>query len=181
MGIEFLLLKLWIRLLVVFCSLSTAVASHGQVESGDSEISFLGFYSTVVGVEGSSGGFGSVQLSYGYFLTPNLQIGLGPNVTFSGGTDGTEVSFSGSAFFTFNFSTSGRSIPYISAQYYQFDFDIPEGQSFTDLAYINVGLGMRSFFSEFAALNTSVNYGFSLAENAEGGLLLIQSGLSFIF
>ena len=40
---------------------------------------------------------------------------------------------------------------------------------------------IRNFFNEYAALNTSVNYGFSLAEDAEGGVLLVITGVSVIF
>ena len=86
--------------------------SSAQVEQGDSEIRFLGFYSQMVGTENDFGGSGSVQLSYGYFLTPFLQIGVGPQISFSEGANAgsTEVSFSGSAFFNYNFSTSSKTI-----------------------------------------------------------------------
>ena len=56
-----------------------------QVEKGDSEVGFMGYYSTMVGTPNSSGGTGSIQLSYGYFLSPRLQIGIGPQVTFTSG------------------------------------------------------------------------------------------------
>jgi hypothetical protein len=47
---------------------------------------------------------------------------------------------------------------------------------------VNVGIGFKNFFNEYAAFNTLVSYGFSLAEEAENiGLLSIMTGLTFIF
>jgi hypothetical protein len=158
-----------------------AGAASGQVEQGDSEVNFIGFYSTMVGTENSLGGFGTIMFNYGYFVTSHLEIGIGPQISFSSSEEGTETKFAGTAFMNFNFSTSSRMVPYISAQWYQTDFEIAENQSFTDLSYVNVGLGLRSFFNKHLALNNSVNYGFSLAEDAEGGMLLFMSGLTFVF
>ena len=77
-------------------------------------------------------------------------------------------------------ATASKTVPYLAAQWYQTDFD-PEDGEFSDYSYVNFGFGIRNFFNEFAALNTSVNYGFSLAEDSEGGVLLILTGVSVIF
>ena len=164
------------RALFVFILLFWTFACYAQVEKGDSEIGFLGFYSKMA----DYGGMGSVQLSYGYYVSPRFQIGLGPQLTIQEGSDGTEAKFSASAFFTFNLTVNSTTIPYLSGQWYQIDFS-PDYGDFTDYSYINIGLGVRNFFTDYAALNTSLSLGSSLSSNVEGGILMIMSGLSFIF
>jgi hypothetical protein len=153
-----------------------------QVEKGDSEIGFMGYYSTMVGTPNTSGGTGSIQLSYGYFLSPRLQIGIGPQVTFTSGIGSVsgETKFSASAFFNYNLTIKSKTVPYIFGQWYQSDFS-PSSGDFTDWSFLNVGFGVRNFFTEYAALNSAISYGFSLASQSDMGLLLIMSGLSFFF
>jgi len=159
-----------------------------QIERGDSEISFMGYYVTLVGEDIEVNGSGVFQLSYGKYITSRLQIGIAPNLRFylAEEEDGEKVlktDWSGSVFFNFNFSTASKFIPYITGQYYQFTFDIPEDAEFTDYSYVNVGIGFKNFFNEYAAFNTLVSYGFSLAKEREKnvGLLSIMTGLTFIF
>lgn len=166
----------------ILVSLFCTINLFAQVEKGDTEIGFLGFYSTMVGSKYSSGGTGSIQFSYGYFFTSNLQIGIGPQVTFSkgSGSSDTEASISASAFFNFNLTTRSKTVPYLFGQWYQSDFS-PENGNFTDASFINFGFGVRNFFTEYAALNSAISYGFAFANEADIGLLLIMSGLSFFF
>lgn len=157
-----------------------------QVEAGDTEVSLLGYFSTFVGDDVDPNGSGSVQLSYGKFVTPFLQLGIAPTMNFRTGEDEmgdpkVETDFSGSVFFNLNFSVASRTIPYITARYYQFTFDIPDEAEFTDYSYMTVGLGVKNFFNEYAAFNTLATYGFALAEESEGGIIVIMTGLSFIF
>ena len=167
---------------VILMFLLWTMNSVAQVEKGDSEIGFMGYYSTMVGSQSNAGGTGSIQFSYGYFITPKLQIGIGPQVTFSQGSNGsgTEASLSASAFFNFNLMTTSKTIPYLFGQWYQSDFS-PDSGNFTDWSFLNVGFGVRNFFTEYAALNSAVSYGFSLASASDMGLLLIMTGLSFFF
>lgn len=167
-------------LVTVLIILSFTMTANAQVEKGDSEIRFLFYYSHIYADEFSSGGRGSLQISYGYFLIPNLQIGIGPQMTFTRAFDGTKTKFSGSVYFTFNLTTASKTVPYINAEFYQMDFS-PEWGDFLDYSYINIGLGVRNFFTEYMALNSAITYGFSLATEAEGGMLMIITGLSFIF
>ncbi len=175
--------KLW---LFVSCFLFIAGNLFGQVESGDKEVSFLGYFSTFVGEDVEPNGYGSLQISYGRFMSKYLELGIAPTLSFStiqNEDNETELKtqLSGSVFFNLNLAAASKTIPYISGQYYQFRFDIPEDQEFSDYSYANVGFGIKSFFNEYAAFNTQVIYGFSLAEEAEGGILMILTGLSFIF
>ena len=161
-------------------SLSSGPSDVG-IDKGDSEIRFLGFYAKIVGSDNVSLEMGAIQLSYGYFVTSHLQIGFAPQLMiYQGYGGGTYTIFSAAAFFNYNLTTSSKIIPYLSGQWYQDEFD-PEDDDFLEHSYLTVGIGVRNFVTEFAALNTSVTYGFSLAEEAEGGLLMIMSGLSFIF
>ena len=88
-------------------------------------------------------------------------------------------------FFNYNFSTSSKTVPYLAGQLYQKKFDLEENEEFSDYSYANIGFGVKNFFNEYAALNMSANYGFSLAEVEEGqdkqGMILLLVGLSFIF
>jgi len=169
--------KFLVTALIILLFTMTADA---QVEKGDSEIRFLFYYSHINGDEFSSGGRGSLQISYGYFLIPNLQIGIGPQITFTRGGEGTKSKISGSVYFNFNFSTASKTVPYIYGEFYQMDFS-PEWGDFSDYSYLNIGLGVRNFFTEYMALNSAITYGFSLASEAEGGLFMVMTGLSFIF
>ena len=163
-----------------FSFLILAIPCSAQIEQGDSEVRFIFFYSRISGSEFSSGGSGSLMLSYGRFFTPRLQVGVGPRLNFSSDDDGTETSLSGSVFASYNLTEASKTVPYLNAEWYQMDFS-PEVGDFTDWSYITFGFGVRNFFTEYAALNSAISYGFSLSSETEGGLLMIMSGLSFFF
>jgi hypothetical protein len=166
--------------ILLICFLCLTVLASGQVEQGDTEVQFLGYLAS-----GSDMTMGTVQALLGYYLTPKLQFGIGPGVTitsysypdFNGNpVTETEVDFSSMFFGTYNFSTSKQLVPYISATWYQNSFDIPEGQSFTDFAFITAGGGVKYFLSEYVAINSSMLYGFSFGNG--DGLILLYGGLS---
>ena len=165
--------------LILFICLTVINLSYSQVEKGDSEITFLGYISTHAGTDISSS-FGSILFSYGYFITANFQIGVGPQLSLSSFGGETTTHLSGSVFLNYNFSTSSKMIPYLSAQWYQIDLS-PEDGDFLDFAYLNVGIGMRNLFNEYLAFNFQATYGFSLSEFTKRGLMTIKAGLSFIF
>ncbi len=150
------------------------------IEKGDTEIQFAGFYMKILS-DYFKMGTAFIQFSYAKFITSRLQIGVAPQLTIAEGSGmGTQTYFSASAFCNYNLSTASKVIPYISGQWYQGDF-APEYDDFLDWSYLNVGAGVRNFFNQYAALNTSISYGFPLGSNSEGGMLVIMSGLSFIF
>jgi hypothetical protein len=182
-------------LLIVLTIVISATFLYPQVEQGDKEITFAASMTSLVGIENFSSTNINLFLSYGYFVSNKLQLGIGPSLTYSRTTSTfssfdpelfaiveeetvtEDTQFSGYVFINFNFSTASKTVPYFAAQWYQFDFD-PESGKFTDASYVNIGFGIRNFFSEYAALNTSANYGFALSSATEGGIILITTGLS---
>ena len=151
------------------------------IEKGDSEIQFAGFYMKMISKYFDMGGTAFIQVSYAKFITSRFQIGIAPQITISQGSGSeTQTNISASAFFNYNLATASKMIPYVSGQLYQGDFS-PEYGDFMDYSFINVGAGLRNFLNQFAALNTSISYGFALSSANEGGILIIMSGLSFIF
>ncbi len=175
--------RLFFCFLLLLVVAGSAFAQEG-IESGDTEISFAGTYFTLVGtdIEISVGNF---MLSYGKYLTAKLLLGIAPGLTIST-TEGesgaeTETDMSLSGFFSYNFVTNSKTIPYVKGAFYQQSFDIPDNQEFSDYSYIQGGLGLKNFFNEFAFLDTSISYGYSLAENAEGGMVMVMTAISVIF
>lgn len=162
-----------------------SVNAYSQIESGDKEISFMGYFSTRTGEDVDPNGYGSLQLSYGRYYGRNLEIGIAPILSFStvkeNGEQKIETQWSGSVFFNLNLASASKIIPYLTGRYYQYTFDIPDNADFSDYSYVTVGGGIKSFFNEYAALNTLVTYGFSPNTDNEGGVVMIMTGLSFIF
>lgn len=149
------------------------------IEKGDSEISFMGFYVKMIGIENAPGGTGAINFSYGYFLNRNLQVGAAPQLLIYPGADGLYTIFSFSVFASYNFQISSKFIPYITVKWYQ--SEVAPGESiFMEQAYLTFGGGFRSFFNEYAALNTSISYGFNLG-GLEETILTIMSGVSILF
>jgi hypothetical protein len=149
------------------------------IEKGDSELLFAGFYMKMLS-EYFDMSTAFIQVSYAKFLTSRFQVGVAPQFMLSKASGVTNSQFSASAFFNYNLATASKVIPYISGSWYQSDF-APEYLDFIDYSYVEVGAGIRNFFNQYAALNTSISYGFPLSSNGEGGILTITSGLSFIF
>jgi len=175
------------KIAILFCLILLLTnSSFAQIEPGDKEVSFLGFFSTFVGEDVEANGFGSLQISYGKYYTKYFQLGIAPILSFSTSKDEDgdpkiDVQFSGSVFFNLNLVIASKTIPYVTGRYYQYTFDIPEDRDFSDYSYITFGAGVKSFFNEYAAFNTLVTYGFSPAKDANGGIVMIMTGLSFIF
>lgn len=157
--------------ILILLMFSTSLFAQADIEQGDSE---LGFFASYFSTEDSD--FGYINLNYNYYITSHLKIGVGPTIMIN--SDDTE--FSGSFSIGYNFSTSGRAIPYIDAYWYQQDFD-PEYGDFTDFSFVNFGVGLKNFFNQYVALDSKIAYGMSLAENSESGILQVTSGLSVFF
>jgi|GEM_PF-573237 len=156
-------------------------SAGGGTEKGDREVSFLGFYMKRIGTTNFTFETGSIKLSYGYFISDRIQLGISPQFMItSGDGGGTTIIFSASVFINYNLVVSSKMIPYLSGQWYQDDFS-PEYGDLLDYSFITFGAGLRNFLTEYAALNTSLSYGFSLRSNGGSGIITVMSGLSFIF
>ena len=165
------------RVMTVLLALAiVAPGAVGQtIEKGDSEVQV---YGTLLSMEGMTMAIAAVV--YGYYVTPNFELGIGPNVSYMDTDYDSETNFSGSAFFRYTFTASGKTVPYINGQWYQYDFSPPEGASLTDMAFVMGGGGLKVFVNEYVAYDFSLNYGQGLAEGSSG-LLIGMVGISVFF
>ena len=151
------------------------------IERGDKEVGFMGFWSKMIGNELTSAETGMIRLSFGYHWTDRLQVGAAPQwiITASEG-GGTWYFFSVSFFVNYNLTTSSKMVPYITGEWFQENFYFGMDDILSH-AYLTLGGGLRNFFNEYAALNTSIKYGFSLGGEGKRTVLTITSGVSVIF
>jgi hypothetical protein len=145
----------------------------GQMEQGDKEVQFAGSLY-------SAEGFTMINLlgTYGVQIKPNLQIGGGPTITRISAFGFSETTIGASFFVRKYFQQTGKVVPYIAGQWYQFDLAPQEPLSFTDAAYLQVGGGLKYFVNEYVAWDVSANLGFGLGG---GTAFLLVGGLSAFF
>ena len=172
--------KLAIILTLFIISGLLAAQEEEGIQAGDREVSVYGLLTTAVGVDYDFA-VGHFYLSYGKYTTQKLLIGFAPGLTVS--TSENEVKFNLSAqfFFNYNFTVNKKNIPYLKLSWRQSTFDIPEEDVLTDHSYIQGGLGIKTFLSEFAAWDTGLNVGKSLREGAKGAEVNLMTGITFIF
>lgn len=185
------------RYIVLFFFLMLMVGTvNAQQEAGDSELQLAGSFLASTGVPNVSFSSAILQTKIGKFFTDNFEIGIVPSLqwtrtaftttqfSFVGGRLVTseveevneETTFGGGAFLTYSFLTSGATtVPYFGAQYYKQSFKDSE-----DNGSVGANVGMKFFFTKKAAFDVSGNYLFSLNKDAEGGLILITFGMSFL-
>ena len=153
----------------------------GTVETfnaGDTEasVSFM-YYTTEGEIEYN---VTNVQVKLGAYLTDRLMLGIGPAWALN--TDGEEeMDLSAEAFCIFNFTLDKTLVPYAKGAYFQRTFDIPGDKSFTDYAYALFGFGIRYFFSDIYAFDTSLSYGYTLVKESHDSIVLVSSGFSLVF
>ena len=163
------------KVLILLMSLLMLVSvAYSQVEKGDSEVQLKG---SIVAMESITMMF--VQGTYGYFYSPNFEVGLGPTITYFDFWGFDETTLGSSIFARYNFVKNTKQVPYLSGQLYQSDFSPAIGTSFTDYTFIQVGGGIKFFVNEYVCYDVSANYGFGLGDI--GGALLISGGLSAFF
>jgi len=177
------------------------VPGYGQQQAGDFELQFLGSYYRTVGVEGYTMGSGNISAKIGPYITDNIQIGLGPNLTISHSTytqtdysynpqtgrlttteeevTETNTVFGTYAFLVYSFlSRSGKLVPYLGAQYFKNDFNKPFSEEPGSLGFSG---GVKYFFTKKAAIDFQGNYLFDMNKDAQGGYMLFAAGISFLF
>jgi hypothetical protein len=170
----------------------SAVTAYGQQQKGDLELQFLGSYYRTVGVEGYTFGSGNISAKIGPYITDNIQIGLGPNLTISHSSyttfnystmkeeevTETNTMFGSYAFVVYSFLTRGaKLVPYLGAQYFKQDFNKPLSEEPGSLGF---NLGAKYFFAKKAAFDIQGSYMFDMNKDAQGGFMLFAFGLSFL-
>ena len=150
---------------------STVVA---QVQQGDKEIQFLG---SITAFE--SNALINLQLTYGRFFTPNLELGVGPQLSYFKFAGGHYTQFGSLFFGRYNFSVQTKVVPYVAGQWYQYDFAPDEPSDFFDASFLQAGAGVKIFASEHVAYDFSGNLGFSLGEFDP--VITLLGGLSVLF
>lgn len=160
-------------ILMICCVAIMVSGAMAQVEKGDKEIQLVG---AITLIEDAS--MVMLQGTYGVFVTPQTEIGVGPSIWYFG-SGGYSTTIIGAVFFgRYNFSVNTRQIPYLSVVWDQSDFS-PDYGDFTDASYLQFGGGMKYFINEHIAYDTSANLGFALG----GGSVVftVMGGLSAFF
>ena len=162
----------FIVILVLLMTASSAMAQH--VEQGDREIQVNAFFFAVSGLS-----MLNISGSYGYFKTDKLELGGGPSITRVSFGDNSDTTVGLTFFGRYNLTARDQIVPYLSAQFYQFDIAPEDPMGFSDYAFIQVGGGFKYFINEYIAYDVSGNLGFSLG----GGdvCFLAIGGLSAFF
>jgi hypothetical protein len=168
---EGLLKKALIAVLAIVLTTSSAMA---QIEKGDREVQASAFLFTVSGIT-------ILNLSgiYGYYYTDRLELGGGPMITYMDYGFGSNTTLGLTAFGRYSFTARDKLVPYVSAQWYQYDIAPEDPIGFFDMSFIQAGGGFKYFLNEYIAYDVSGNLGFSLG----GGevCFIAIAGLSAIF
>jgi len=151
------------------------VPANGQMEKGDSEVQFSGMFMTFT--ETGGGGFFMVQGRYGYYITDNVQLGIGPS--YMGDTEGAFGMLGLSAFGNYVILLEdGKTAPYGGAQFYRYE-PVQAGAKGSSL--IGLTGGVKYYLTPKTAIDGNANYQFALESGAGGGVLLFLVGFSFLF
>jgi hypothetical protein len=159
---------------VIVGAILLASTAAAQVQQGDQEIQFLG---SIMAYE--SNATITLQGTYGLFITPELELGVGPQLVYSKSPGGHSTLFGARFFGRFNFFVNTKTVPYVTGQWNQYDFAPDEPSDFFDASFLQGGVGVKIFASEHVAYDFSGNVGFSLGEFDPSITLL--GGLSFFF
>ncbi|MBN1212129.1 MAG: hypothetical protein JXA92_06080 [candidate division Zixibacteria bacterium] len=161
-------------LYAVILILCLAPLTTAQVEEGDKEVQVQG---SLIAFEGITAIIGTFM--YGYFVTPNTEIGGGPMIIYASYEGEGESNISLTLFGRYNFVSGEKVVPYLSGQIYQFDISPEEPMDFTDFTFLQVGGGFKYFVSDNLAYDVSGNLGFGLG----GGdvSFILYGGLSAFF
>ena len=145
-----------------------------QIEKGDREIQASGFFIAFEGIT-----MLTISGTYGYYRTDKLEIGGGPTLSRIDYSFGSNTSLSLTLFGRYHLTARDKVVPYLSAQWYQFDI-APEGSaSFFDYSFVQGGGGFKYFINEFVAYDVSGNLGFSFGSGSFSFIMV--AGISAMF
>ncbi len=158
----------------------TVMAGNDVIEAGDKEVAAFATYFSTVNSD-SDFSSGNINLRFGYYASANWLVGLAPGITITTVDGDEETDFSTELFTKFNFSVKKQTIPYLKASIYQQKFDTEDNEDLQDYTYIQVGFGVNIFFTENLSLDTSINYGQNFFADDDNGMMMVVSGISYVF
>ena len=181
-------MKKLLTLLLLFVT----AACLAQQEKGDLSIQFSGnYFSRKIKFDGEDYGYsaGNIYVKVGQFFTPNLEMGVKPNIMFYTETEGsgdsakkklkTNVGFG--LYGTYSYlMPDGKMIPYAGAEINY----VPSGKEST----MNLGpyVGLKYFLRENINIDANLNYGITLGSSFGegdldiGGLWMFNVGIGVI-
>lgn len=161
-------------LMSILVAIILCASASAQVQKGDKEIQVSAY---IVSVEEVT--VFTAMGTFGMMVTPNLELGVGPMITHVSFYFFDDTQFSMAFFGRYNFSVQNKTVPYVSAQWYQFDFSPDAPFSFFDYSYVQVGGGFKYFINPHIAYDVSGNLGFALG--ASTTVTMLSGGLSYFF
>lgn len=161
-------------LIGILAAIILCASAAAQVEKGDKEVQFI---ASIISVEDIT--VFTAMATYGVMVTPNLELGVGPMISHVSIYFFDDTRFSMAFFGRYNFSVQNKTVPYLSGQWYQFDFAPDEPFGFFDYSYIQVGGGVKFFINPHVAYDFSGNLGFALG--ASTTVTTLMGGLSYFF
>jgi hypothetical protein len=157
--------------------------AYSQAEKGDQEILVNGNFFA------RGGDYDFVMISglfnYGFFVSDSLQIGGGPNITYTKvGGEGSkgDVTISLNVFIRQYFLQKGsKTVFYVGGEGYLYDAFGSKEESGTigDKLYLKPLVGFKYYFAKKAAFDMNVGYGFGLKKGM-GGMFSGTFGVSII-
>lgn len=164
-------------LTAVAAVLLVASPAAAQQEEGDVELEFTGSLITTVGADETSG-IGIIQSKLGRFVTDRWQLGAFPSleVRFNGGRTDTRLGAGLFAVYSY-LRPDAMTVPYAGASYYKSDLTAGFDE---DDSWFGINAGLKFYANPDVALDVGGNYLFAL-QGQEGGLFIMQAGLSFFF
>lgn len=167
-----------VLMLTAVMLLAIAGTSYGGTEAGMMELGVQGtFYSTKI--EKETFNFYLGMVNFGYFFTPQIQIGL--NGLLGGTVDGNNQTFyggSGQFKYNFSFNKAQTVVPYLGVQAGM--AGTSNGTSESAFSYGGMG-GLKFFVSEKTSFNVEGNYQRTTIANTDINLFSISVGVSFYF
>jgi hypothetical protein len=177
--------------LITVIAILTSSACFAQQEKGDLSIQFSGnYYSQKITYTGGQikMTYGNIYVKFGQFFTPNIELGVKPNVSFFLQPDPNDSkkqklksNFGFGLYGTYSFLTSdAKMIPYAGGEINY----VPVGKEST----VNVGpyLGLKYFIKENINVDANMDYSFNVGSSFrnEGakysGLLMFNIGVGVI-
>lgn len=175
--------RLALFLLLLALVFAVPGVASAQSQKGDKEVGIGGNMFTMIS-SGSTFSVGQFQFGVGYFMSDRLEVGVTPILMVSGGA-GTGVSadmgLSTKAQY-FMGQTASKVKPYVGGSFIIQSFKSQaEGMSVADNIYGAGTAGVKSYFTERAALDFNASFGLMLAHPGDGQILQLNIGITYLF